>query len=633
MWRKNVHEAIGYFDEQYKAIGDQEFWLRMGEQFNLMHIPEVTGLYWVSPEGLSNQIDVAQPEQTLIRNMYHERHQVRVPKTQRVDFDCSIIIPVFNKVDLTQQCLTHLADVTNGCSYEVIVVDNGSTDDTKAFLSKLGGDIQIISNPENYGFAKACNQGASAAKGRFLVFLNNDTIPKAGWLSALLNEVEDHQDVAIVGSKLLYPDDTIQHAGVVISRLFRTPYHLFVGVPGNFLAVNTRKEFQAVTAACMLVRKETFAEVAGFDEGFVNGYEDIDLCLKVRQMEKKIVYQPKSCLYHLESQTPGRKTHDLANALRFGARWEHLWLEDEDLVAAQNGYIIQQDVTEGKIRSRLTPMADEAPASDSAWQRVVELQQLLLGRPCQPLADMPDSQRINNLLVPVEAWPNDIGILEWGGRVCGILHCEQEAVQFWEKLLTIGDHPNARLGLIRVMLKKGNLDEAQRHLDELKRVFAPREEAWTLQGILSMQRQEFLEAKHAFEESLSLDCESRKARIGLGMACLGLDQTAEAWDQFEHVLSVDPDHVKAIRCLIQAGTALQRWEALSSHLARFIERNPADCDIRFALAGVQFREGQIEKAKAQLTWLRLLQPDFEGLEDLEGALLSSQSQGHLVSAR
>ena len=631
MWRRNVHETIGYFDEQYKAIGDQEFWLRMGEQFNLMHIPEVTGLYWVSPEGLSNQLDVAQPEQTLIRNIYLERHQVQVPKTQRVDFDCSIIIPVFNKVELTQQCVTNLADVTNGCSYEVIVVDNASTDDTKAFLSKLGGDIQIISNPENYGFAKACNQGAAAANGRYLVFLNNDTIPKPGWLRALLNEVEGHQDVAIVGSKLLYPDNTIQHAGVVISRLFRTPYHLFVGVPENFPAVNIRKEFQAVTAACMLVRKETFEEVLGFDEGFVNGYEDIDLCLRVRQLEKKIVYQPKSCLYHLESQTSGRNTHDSANALRFIARWEHLWLEDEDLVAAQNGYVIQQEVDEGRLRSSMVPK--QKLAHSAAWQRVVELQKLLLGRSCQPLTEMTDRQNILNVLIPVDAWPNDIGILEWAGRVCGILQCEQEAIKFWEKLLEMGDHPNARLGLARVMLKHGNLDDSQKHLDEWKRVFPPREDGCTLQGILSMQKQEFSDAKDAFEKALTFDGESNKARIGLGMAWLGLDNPSKAWEVFEQVLAGDPDNSKAIGCLIQAGTALQQWEGLSGHLAKYIERNPADCDTRFAFAGVAFRAGHPDQAKEQLTWLRLVQPDFEGLEDLDRVLANPQDQGRLVSVR
>jgi hypothetical protein len=353
------------------------------------------------------------------------------------------------------------------------------------------------------------------------------------------------------------------------------------------------------------------------------------MCLKIRQLGKKVVYQPKSCLYHLESQTPGRKNHDAANADRLATRWEHQWLVDEDIMAEQSGYFIQQNVVEGKIRSQFVPK--QTMADSMARQRVVDLQKLLLGQPCQPLVDMPNNQKVLNLLVPVEAWPDDIGLLEWLGRVCGILDCEQEEVKFWEKLLAIGEHPNARLRLARVMLKNGNFDEAQRHLDALKDNFSPRQEGWILQGILCMQRQEFSEAKHAFEEALTLDAESKKARIGLGMVCLGLHQPAAAWELFEQVLSIDQDNLEAIRCLLQAGTALQRWEVLSSHLARFIDRNPANCDIRFALAGVQFRDGQIEKANEHLMWLRLVQPEYEGLEDLERLLATPQDQSNLLS--
>ena len=131
---------------------------------------------------------------------------------------CSIIIPVFNRVELTQQCLTHLAQVTSDPSFEVIIVDNASSDGTPEFLRTLEGDIQVIRNEENRGFAKACNQGAALARGKYVVFLNNDTIPQPGWLSSLVEEVESHEQVGIVGSKLLCPNNTIQHAGVVISR-------------------------------------------------------------------------------------------------------------------------------------------------------------------------------------------------------------------------------------------------------------------------------------------------------------------------------------------------------------------------------------------------------------------------------
>ena len=644
MHLRSCLDRTGLFDESLNTHEDWDLWIRMSEETPFHHINKVTAEFSWRLDGsttTSNRQDdfIATKTRILQRYANQRTRGFESEKTQDLlspdaemlkgsPFSCSIIIPVFNKTELTQQCLTHLAEVTTETSYEVIVVDNDSSDGTAEFLSSLRGDIKVITNSENLGFAKACNQGAAAAKAKYLVFLNNDTIPKPGWLKSLVCEVDSYKDVAVVGSKLLYSDDTIQHAGVVFSRLFHTPYHLFSGASGSLPAVNARKEFQSVTAACMLVRKEIFEKVGGFDEGFVNGFEDVDFCLKIRQMGKKVVYQPKSCLYHVESQSPGRKKYNNENLLRLLARWKHQWLVDEDLVAYQNGYILQQFVEE-TLQSRLTPIdevADVAP-----WERIVDLQQLLLGQKCQPLAKMSDHQKIRELLVEIEEWPNDIGVLEWVGRVCERLHLEQEAVQFWQKLLTIGDHSNARLGLARAALKKGNLDEAQSHLEVFKRIFTPSVEGWSLQGILSIQRQEFFEAKHAFDESLAIEGTNRRARMGLGMACMGLGETAEAWSIFEQVVSVDQDDIEAMRSLIQAGTALQRWEDLAIHLSRFIERNPVDCAMRFALAGVEFRAGHSQEAMEQLTWLRLMIPDYQGLEDLEGLLHAVRSQDNLVS--
>ncbi|MCP9473511.1 MAG: glycosyltransferase family 2 protein, partial [Nitrospira sp.] len=178
-------------------------------------------------------------------------------------FSCSIIIPVYNNLELTKQCLTALASATTGVDYEVILVDNGSTDETAAFLQTLQGDVRIIRNDENRGFAKACNQGAKAARGKYLVFLNNDTIPQPNWLGPLVQEVEEHPEVGVVGSKLLYPDGTIQHAGVVFMRESPIPYHIYQKMPADSPAVSKRREFQAVTAACLLIRRDLFEAVGG----------------------------------------------------------------------------------------------------------------------------------------------------------------------------------------------------------------------------------------------------------------------------------------------------------------------------------------------------------------------------------
>ena len=130
--------------------------------------------------------------------------------------------------------------MTGGPSWEIIVVDNASSDTTGDFLAQLSGVVQIIRNPRNLGFAPACNQGARAARGRHLLFLNNDTIPQAGWLEPLLEELDTRPEVAIVGSKLLYEDGTVQHAGVAFSRVFFGPYHIYRGAPADASVVNRR---------------------------------------------------------------------------------------------------------------------------------------------------------------------------------------------------------------------------------------------------------------------------------------------------------------------------------------------------------------------------------------------------------
>jgi len=187
----------------------------------------------------------------------------------------------------------------------------------------MPGQVRVLRNDSNLGFARACNQGASAALGDFLVFLNNDTIPHEAWLTALLDAAHANPQIAVVGSKLLYPDGRIQHAGIAFGPPPEEvqPFHIYSGERGDALHVNRQREFQAVTAACMLVRREVFFELGGFDEAFVNSYEDVDFCLRVRERGYRIVYAPGSVVTHYESKTPGRHLHDDENFRLLNGRW------------------------------------------------------------------------------------------------------------------------------------------------------------------------------------------------------------------------------------------------------------------------------------------------------------------------
>ncbi len=522
----------------------------------------------------------------------------------------SIIIPVFNKVDLTRQCLLALAQVTTDVEYEVIVVDDGSTDGTQAFLQTLEGDVQILRNERNSGFAKSCNRGAAAARGRYLVFLNNDTIPLTGWLSALVSEADAHDDVAAVGSKLLYPDGTIQHAGVVFSKLFFTPYHIYNGFPGDHPVVNRRREFDCVTAACVLFRREAFESVRGFDEGYRNSFEDVDLCLKVREQGWRVVYQPASTLYHLESQSPGRKAHDAENAERLRTRWAHQWWRpDEDLHYVADGYAHRIFDRDGRSTMRLEPLND--PATRGQWEVVADLQRL---------ARRQDPDAVRTLLGRPECWPADVVTLQWAANVCCLVGMADRAPAYWDRILALGEDAFARVALAQHSLESGRMDEAARHLDAALTHMPENGQAWFLRGVLSMQQQDFAAAANAFERGWRQGADPRKAQLGMCMAAIGQGRPEAAWEVSRCLIDAFPDDQEVVHWLVRAGAALERWEALAEALGRYVARNPADLSARFAYAGALVRLGRPDAARQEHDTIRALNPGFEGLADLAKAV-------------
>jgi GT2 family glycosyltransferase/glycosyltransferase involved in cell wall biosynthesis len=316
----------------------------------------------------------------------------------------SIVIPVYGRVELTRQCVEALLEHTVSAEVEVIVVDNASPDATAEYLAGLDGRVRVIANAENLGFARACNQGARAARGDYLLFLNNDTIPPRGWLSPLVRELDLDPAVAIAGAKLLYADGRVQHAGIAFSRPDAVPYHVYRNAPRTHPATSRRRELRAVTGACMLVRRSAFEAAGGFDEDYRNGFEDVDLCLRVREAGGRVVYQPASELIHLEEQTPGRKAHDDANLRRFLERWGARIVPDETRVLLEDGCAAREL---NGLRS-IAPIA--SIAGRRAWQRVAEAEaRLESSGPDALRADPPD----------LALWPDDPGVQSWGRRIGG----------------------------------------------------------------------------------------------------------------------------------------------------------------------------------------------------------------------
>ncbi len=251
---------------------------------------------------------------------------IRFSERQGETVDASIIIPVFNQLRFTQACLASIEEHQGDQSFEVIIVDDGSTDGSMDALRKIPGLI-YLRNEKNDGFIASCNRGASQARGTYLVFLNNDTLVTAGWLSSLLETFHLEPGAGLVGAKLIYPDGRLQEAGGIIWRdgsgwnrgKFEDP---------NGPAYNFMREVDYCSAACLIVPKLLFEQVGGFDSRFVPAYyEDTDLAFKVRAAGHKVLYQPLSEVIHFEGVTAGTdlstgaKRHQEINRDTFQSKW------------------------------------------------------------------------------------------------------------------------------------------------------------------------------------------------------------------------------------------------------------------------------------------------------------------------
>jgi len=216
----------------------------------------------------------------------------------------SIIIPVWNQWKYTSRCLQALLENSQGVPYEVIIVDNGSSDETVEMLKKIGR-VKVVRNESNTGYVHACNQGAEIARGEFLVFLNNDTEAQPGWLRELAAVPAGDETVGAVGARIIYPSGLLQEAGGMIFTDGRS-WTFGRGDNPDEEIYDVMCEVDYCSAACLLVRRDLFVEVGGFDTRYSPAYyEDTDLCFSLRQKGYKVIYNPDVCIIHHESVTAG----------------------------------------------------------------------------------------------------------------------------------------------------------------------------------------------------------------------------------------------------------------------------------------------------------------------------------------
>lgn len=242
--------------------------------------------------------------------------------------DVSVIIPVFNQWELTRGCLNSILEVcaADEIRYEIILADDGSTDETIHAAEHYPG-LRVVKTPRNVGFLRNCNNAARHARGKHILLLNNDTVVLPGWMSALYQLMEQDESAAIVGSKLLYPDGTIQEAGGVLWD-DATAHNFGRGKPRTAAECNYVREVDYLSGASVLVRKTFWDRVGGFDERYETAYcEDSDLAMSARAGGKRVVYEPRSEVVHFENQTYAEQapTHNSALQQRNIARLREKW--------------------------------------------------------------------------------------------------------------------------------------------------------------------------------------------------------------------------------------------------------------------------------------------------------------------
>ena len=347
--RSDIIKKLGGFRTEFPVSQDYDLFLRvLSETRKFYHIPKVLYL-WRQSNSSSGHVLMPKvmdlSKKALQDFLTREGIQGEACKTKYFNFFrirrklvgyplISIIIPIKDNVDFLRRCIESLEEKTSYRNYEVIIVDNLSEKlETREYLDLLQErykNYHILRFEETFNYSRLNNYAARFAEGEHILFLNNDVeIISSEWLQEMI-EQSQREDIGCVGAKLLYPDGSIQHVGVIVGWGGRAE-HIYkgydskdIGYMGHFISI---RNYSAVTAACMMVKKRIFDQVSGFDENLMVGFSDTDLCLRIMELGYINIYTPYAELLHYESATRGKTfsgdSHE-SDTKYFVGRWGNL---------------------------------------------------------------------------------------------------------------------------------------------------------------------------------------------------------------------------------------------------------------------------------------------------------------------
>jgi len=357
--RRTLVEALGGMRPPFDGSQDYDLLLRATERTDrIHHIPRVL-YHWRIHDGSTASGSAAKPyaQSAAVRALSEalarrgEGGRVRempdCPGTYEVRFAIarservSVIVPTRDHGDDVERCVVAALSRTSYPDLELIIIDNGSTDEaslaTFAALAARDPRVRVVRYDEPFNFSAITNYAASLATGTYLLFLNNDTEAISdGWIEAMVEHAQ-RPEIGAVGALLLYPDNSVQHAGVITGLggvAGHSHKHYPGDAPGYYYMLKALNNYSAVTAACMMVRRSVFDRVGGFDESLAVAFNDVDFCLRVRDAGFRNLYVPQVVLYHFESKsrglevTPEKIERFAGEIARMKALWPSLALPD-----------------------------------------------------------------------------------------------------------------------------------------------------------------------------------------------------------------------------------------------------------------------------------------------------------------
>ena len=359
VFSRELLDSVGYFRSEYDGSQDYDLILRLTEKAKkVFHIRKIL-YYWRAHKNSVAQDVAAKPYTVTAAKKALAAHLERcglkgevldssVPTTYHIKYEIdgnpliSVIIPNKDHTDDLDICLKSLYEKSSYKNFEVIIVENNSTEkETFEYyeaLTQKHGNIKIVTWEGNFNYSAINNFGVNYAKGEYILLLNNDVeIINGSCLEEMLMFAQ-RKDVGAVGAKLYYSDDTVQHAGVILGlggTAGHAHKHFGRSHPGYMARASIAQNLTACTAACLMMRRDVFDEVGGLDESFEVAFNDVDLCMKIREKGYLVVFTPYAELYHYESKsrgndsTPEKLERFRGEIDRFKEKWQKQ-LDDGD---------------------------------------------------------------------------------------------------------------------------------------------------------------------------------------------------------------------------------------------------------------------------------------------------------------